>query len=79
MADKKYENFLKFQQLYPEYKYIFVGDNGQGDVLAAQKMLTSHPQIISVCASVKMTGEIRFCRIFFINFSREFSFTKLNQ
>ncbi|EGZ11642.1 hypothetical protein PHYSODRAFT_458535, partial [Phytophthora sojae] len=36
MAQKKFENFSEFYQLYPEFKHIFVGDNGQGDVRAAE-------------------------------------------
>jgi hypothetical protein len=36
MALKKFENFSEFYQLYPEFKHVFVGDNGQGDVRAAE-------------------------------------------
>ncbi|KAI9916684.1 hypothetical protein PsorP6_018248 [Peronosclerospora sorghi] len=36
MAQKKFENFCEFYQLYPEFKHVFVGDNGQGDVRAAE-------------------------------------------
>ncbi|TMW62234.1 hypothetical protein Poli38472_009727 [Pythium oligandrum] len=36
MAQKKYENFCEFYQLYPEFTHVFVGDNGQGDVRAAE-------------------------------------------
>ncbi|CAI5741184.1 unnamed protein product [Hyaloperonospora brassicae] len=30
MAQKKFENSSEFYQLYPEFKHVFVGDNGQG-------------------------------------------------
>ena len=33
IADKKYENFNGYQQLYPENNFVFVGDSGQGDAL----------------------------------------------
>ncbi|ETW05129.1 hypothetical protein H310_04146 [Aphanomyces invadans] len=36
MALKKFENFREYYAIYPEYKHIFIGDNGQGDVRAAQ-------------------------------------------
>ncbi|KAI9982822.1 hypothetical protein PInf_006612 [Phytophthora infestans] len=36
MAQKKFDNFSEFYQLYPEFKHVFVGDNGQGDVRAAE-------------------------------------------
>ena len=36
----KFKNFLKFSEVYPEYRYVFVGDSGQADALTAQLMLT---------------------------------------
>ncbi|CAI5703563.1 unnamed protein product [Peronospora effusa] len=36
MAQKKFENFSEFYQLYPEFKHVFVGDNGQADLRAAE-------------------------------------------
>ncbi|KDO35265.1 hypothetical protein SPRG_00111 [Saprolegnia parasitica CBS 223.65] len=36
MAQKKFENFCEYYSIYPEYKHVFIGDNGQGDVRAAQ-------------------------------------------
>jgi len=42
MANKKVQNFLEFSALYPEYTFVFIGDNGQGDVSAAEKMIQSH-------------------------------------
>ncbi|OQS05766.1 hypothetical protein THRCLA_20533 [Thraustotheca clavata] len=36
MARKKFENFCEYYSIYPEYKHVFIGDNGQGDVRAAQ-------------------------------------------
>jgi phosphatidate phosphatase APP1 len=39
IANKKVDNFSEYKQQYPEYGYVFLGDSGQGDVMAAQKML----------------------------------------
>jgi hypothetical protein len=36
----KFENFSRFSRLYPEYRYVFVGDSGQADALTATLMLT---------------------------------------
>ncbi|DAZ94935.1 TPA: hypothetical protein N0F65_012652 [Lagenidium giganteum] len=36
MAQKKFENFCEYYQLYPEFRHVFIGDNGQGDVRAAE-------------------------------------------
>merc|ERR1712224_106771 len=34
----KYNAYLQFKQLYGEYDFVFFGDDGQGDLLAAQWM-----------------------------------------
>jgi len=39
MAVKKFENFNEYMTLYPEFEFIFIGDNGQGDVRAAEMVL----------------------------------------
>jgi hypothetical protein len=38
VAETKYNTFASFQELYLEYDFVFCGDNGQGDLLAAQLM-----------------------------------------
>lgn len=37
----KFENFANFAAVYPEYRYVFVGDSGQADALTAQLLLTT--------------------------------------
>eukprot|EP00931_Biecheleriopsis_adriatica_P089915 TRINITY_DN63987_c0_g1_i1.p1 TRINITY_DN63987_c0_g1~~TRINITY_DN63987_c0_g1_i1.p1 ORF type:complete len:721 (-),score=97.00 TRINITY_DN63987_c0_g1_i1:47-2128(-) len=39
VGNDKFETFNRFTQLYPEYDYVFCGDDGQGDLLAGQLML----------------------------------------
>lgn len=39
----KMENFTRFASLYPEFKFVFFGDSGQGDALLAAKLLESFP------------------------------------
>ena len=36
----KFENLSRFSAVYPEYRYVFVGDSGQADALTAQLMVT---------------------------------------
>ena len=36
MARQKFKNFEEFSALWPECSFVFVGDNGQGDVIAAE-------------------------------------------
>ncbi|KAF0689114.1 Aste57867_19386 [Aphanomyces stellatus] len=42
MAVKKFENFCEYYSIYPEYKHIFIGDNGQGDVRAAELIMEKY-------------------------------------
>ena len=39
IGEVKFRNFLKFSEVYPEYRYVFVGDSGQADALTAQRMV----------------------------------------
>jgi hypothetical protein len=39
VGNKKFEKFLKYKTLFPEYKLLFIGDNGQGDLIAGERML----------------------------------------
>ncbi len=41
LARKKYENFEEYASLYPEFRMVFIGDNGQGDIRAAELILES--------------------------------------
>ncbi|KAJ1452230.1 hypothetical protein M885DRAFT_527557 [Pelagophyceae sp. CCMP2097] len=38
IAAKKAQNFREYATLYPEFAFVFVGDNGQGDARAAELM-----------------------------------------
>jgi hypothetical protein len=44
VADIKYEKFKQYRALFPEYKLLFIGDNGQGDLIAGHKMLAADPK-----------------------------------
>jgi|GEM_PF-4368609 hypothetical protein len=39
IGEVKFKNFSKFSVVYPEYRYVFVGDSGQADAVTAQLML----------------------------------------
>ena len=43
---KKAQNFKDYYSLYPEYTFVFIGDNGQGDVVAAELMAKDYPDAI---------------------------------
>eukprot|EP00816_Leptocylindrus_hargravesii_P008596 CAMPEP_0196827012 /NCGR_PEP_ID=MMETSP1362-20130617/93925_1 /TAXON_ID=163516 /ORGANISM="Leptocylindrus danicus, Strain CCMP1856" /LENGTH=1194 /DNA_ID=CAMNT_0042207625 /DNA_START=937 /DNA_END=4521 /DNA_ORIENTATION=- len=46
LAMKKYRNFEDYVCIYPEYKHIFIGDNGQGDMKAALYMMAGFPELV---------------------------------
>jgi len=39
LATIKFHRFKQYKQLFPEYRLLFIGDNGQGDLIAGQKIL----------------------------------------
>lgn len=43
LADNKFHNFKEYATLYPEYEYVFVGDNGQADVRTVSRILDELP------------------------------------
>ncbi len=42
-GNTKFERFKQYISLFPEYKILFIGDNGQGDVLAGAQMIEHSP------------------------------------
>jgi hypothetical protein len=39
MSRQKFANFQEFQKLWPESSFVFIGDNGQGDVRVGEMMM----------------------------------------
>jgi len=46
IAERKYENFKQFRELYPEYRFVFIGDSGQGDLMLLECMLEHHSDVV---------------------------------
>ncbi|KAL9191023.1 hypothetical protein ACHAXT_000729 [Thalassiosira profunda] len=46
LARKKFDNFRRFVSIYPEYRHVFVCDNGQGDVRAGELMHDQYPKLL---------------------------------
>jgi hypothetical protein len=44
----KFSRFMQYAQIFPEYKFLFIGDNGQGDVGAGEQMLAEMPDRCTV-------------------------------
>ncbi len=49
MAAQKMVNITHYAELYPEYKLVFLGDSGQGDVLVAERLHTELAQAVTAC------------------------------
>ncbi len=46
MANKKIEAIAHYHELYPEYRLIFIGDSGQGDVLVGQRLRAEYSGMV---------------------------------
>ncbi|POM68110.1 Hypothetical protein PHPALM_15774 [Phytophthora palmivora] len=44
IANLKLDNFSRFAALFPEFKFVFFGDSGQGDALLASRLLQTCPE-----------------------------------
>jgi len=44
LARKKFDNFKRFVSIYPEFRHVFICDNGQGDVRAGELMHDQFPR-----------------------------------
>jgi hypothetical protein len=43
IAEKKLQNFQEYARLFPEYRFVFIGDSGQGDADFGAKMREAAP------------------------------------
>jgi len=43
MAEGKRHNLARYRALYPELRFVFVGDSGQGDVAFGESILADYP------------------------------------
>jgi Phosphatidate phosphatase APP1, catalytic domain len=46
IARRKYLNFEQYMALFPEYRFVFVGDSGQGDAMFGARMRAEHPDMV---------------------------------
>lgn len=48
IAAKKFQNFTEYKRLYPEYRFLFIGDSGQGDAIFADRMRTEFSDDVAI-------------------------------
>jgi len=56
MAGRKLEMFTRYRALFPEYDFIFIGDNGQGDAEFGRRMLEMAPNEVAAIFIHDVTG-----------------------
>lgn len=56
----KYHSFIEYVQLYPEYDFIMLGDNGQGDAMCADRVIMKADQhgLMQDHPGVNMSGNV---------------------
>ena len=45
MAEQKARNLISYAEMYPEFRFIFVGDSGQGDMALAEQLLDPNESV----------------------------------
>ncbi len=48
MAGRKMANIEHYHALYPEYRLVFIGDSGQGDVTVAERLLDRFDHVVDL-------------------------------
>jgi hypothetical protein len=56
-GNTKFERFKQYARIFPEYKILFLGDNGQGDVLAGRQMLEHDPRCFVFIHAISKDGK----------------------
>jgi len=60
LAKTKFTKFKQYKILFPEYKLIFIGDNGQGDLIAGFKMIKYDPNCLVFIHNLYVNNEYIF-------------------
>jgi len=59
-GNMKFKRFEQYLNLFPEYNILFIGDNGQGDVIAGKQMLEKYPKRCNVFIHQVCENEINY-------------------
>jgi hypothetical protein len=57
-GDTKFQRYKQYKSIFPEYKIIFLGDNGQGDLIAGKQMLDEPGTDTIVCIHKVIEGKL---------------------
>jgi len=56
MANQKARTLTQYIELYPEFRFLFLGDSGQGDMALSQKLLERNPPPIERALIHRLAG-----------------------
>jgi len=59
----KFKTFQEYMKLYPECDFCFVGDNGQGDLLAAELMAEESARLQQKAATLSSPARVLCCLV----------------
>ena len=56
----KFHKFQQYSRIFPEYKLFFIGDNGQGDLLAGKMMLKDNAECLVFIHNILYQNKLLF-------------------
>lgn len=59
----KYHSFMEYVQLYPEYDFIFIGDNGQGDAMCADRVIEKSGVYSKAAVHCDLNPAVSICTV----------------
>lgn len=59
---EKFKKFRQYCRIFPEYQLFFIGDNGQGDLLAGKMMIQESPDTLVFIHNIIYEGRFLFTK-----------------
>lgn len=59
-GNTKFNKYKQYSLLFPEYSFIFIGDNGQGDIIAGERMVNDNPNCQVFLHNIIEKGKRKF-------------------
>ena len=62
IGTEKFKKFSQYSRIFPEYQLLFIGDNGQGDLIAGKMMIENNPEALVFIHNIIYEGEFLFTK-----------------
>jgi hypothetical protein len=59
---EKFKKFCQYSQIFPEYQLLFIGDNGQGDLIAGKMMIENNSEVLVFIHNIICDGDYLFTK-----------------